>query len=129
MPATAMSTSGFRHGPQETVREGMRFCLWIDQAQMRDQDLSVAHDLRELGASVMLIGESLPRNAGDLVCLLPTSPPHWQFVVDVLPIQLAAERLSRLSGVDCDSFRICSYVVEDEHGLLGKKAEASPNAD
>jgi glucosamine--fructose-6-phosphate aminotransferase (isomerizing) len=129
MPATAMSTSGFRHGPQEIVGEGMRFCLWIDQAQMRDQDLSVAHDLRELGASVMLIGENLPRNAGDLVCQLPASPPHWQFVIDVLPIQLAAERLSRLAGVDCDSFRICSYVVEDEHGLLGKKAEASPNAD
>jgi glucosamine--fructose-6-phosphate aminotransferase (isomerizing) len=129
MPATAMSTSGFRHGPQEIVREGMRFCLWIDQDQMRDQDLSVAHDLRELGASVMLIGENLPRDAADLVCLLPTSPLHWQFVIDVLPIQLAAERLSRLSGVDCDSFRICSYVVEDEHGLLGNKTEASPNAD
>ena len=129
MPATAMSTSGFRHGPQEIVREGMRFCMWIDQEQMRDQDLSVGHDLRELGASVMLIGENLPPNAGDLVCQLPTSPPHWQFVIDVLPIQLAAERLSRLAGVDCDSFRICSYVVEDEHGLLGKKAEASPNAD
>jgi glucosamine--fructose-6-phosphate aminotransferase (isomerizing) len=129
MPATAMSTSGFRHGPQEIIREGMRFCLWIDQVQMREQDLSVAHDLGELGASVMLIGENLPRDAGDLVCALPTSPPGWQFVIDFLPVQLAAERLSRLSGVDCDSFRICSYVVEDEHGLLGKKAEASPNAD
>jgi glutamine---fructose-6-phosphate transaminase (isomerizing) len=129
MPATAMSTSGFRHGPQEIVREGMRFCLWIDQVQVRDQDLSVAHDLEELGASVMLIGENLPRDAGDLVCQLPTYPPGWQFVIDFLPVQLAAERLSRLSGVDCDSFRICSYVVEDEHGLLGKKAEASPNAD
>ena len=129
VPATAMSTSGFRHGPQEIVREGMRFCLWIDQAQMRDQDLAVAHDLQALGASVMLIGEKLPRNAGDLVCLLPTAPPNWQFVIDVLPIQLAAERLSRMSGVDCDSFRICSYIVEDEHGLLHKQAEVSPNAD
>jgi glucosamine--fructose-6-phosphate aminotransferase (isomerizing) len=129
MPATAMSTSGFRHGPQEIVREGMRVCLWIDPTRMRDQDLSVARDLRELGASVMVIGESLPRDAGDLVCDLPTSPVHWQFVIDVLPVQLACERLSRLSGVDCDTFRICSYVVEDEHGLLGKKAEASPNAD
>jgi glucosamine--fructose-6-phosphate aminotransferase (isomerizing) len=128
MPATAMSTSSFRHGPQEIVRHGMRFCMWIDQAQMRDQDLSVAHDLRELGASVMLIGENVQRNAGDLVCQLPTSPSHWQFVIDVLPVQLAAERLSRLSGVDCDSLRICSYVVEDEHGLLGKKARVSPNA-
>jgi len=82
-----------------------------------------------LGALVMLVGEDLPRNAGDLVFLLPASPPHWQFVIDVLPVQLAAERLSRLCGVDCDSFRICSYVVEDDHGLLPKKSEATPNAD
>jgi glutamine---fructose-6-phosphate transaminase (isomerizing) len=129
VPATAMSTSSFRHGPQEIVKPGMRFCLWIDPAQMRDQDLSVAHDLDELGASVMLIGENLPRDIGDLVCQLPPVPPGWQFAIDVFPIQLAAERLSRMSGVDCDSFRICSYVVEDEHGLLRKKAEASPNAD
>src|SRR5438477_9270828 len=129
MPATAMSTSGFRHGPQEIVREGMRVCLWIDQAQMRDQDLAVAHDLRELGASVMLIGENLPTNAGELKFQLPCSPRNWQFAIDMLPIQLAAEQLSRLSGVDCDSFRICSYIVEDQHGLLPKKSEATPNAD
>jgi glucosamine--fructose-6-phosphate aminotransferase (isomerizing) len=128
MPATSMSTSGFRHGPQEIVRKGMRFCLWIDQQLMRDADLAVARDLRELGASVMLIGEGLPSDDADLVCQLPTSPPHWQFAIDMLPIQLAAERLSRLRGVDCDSFRICSYVVEDEYGLAHKKAEA-PSAD
>jgi len=29
--------------------------------------------------------------------------------------------LSRLSGVDCDSFRLCSFVVEDEYGLLPKQ--------
>ena len=74
MPATAMTTSGFRHGPQEIVRPGMRFCMWIDQSRMRDQDLSVARDLRKLGASVMLIGENLPRDAADLVCQLPRSP-------------------------------------------------------
>jgi len=129
MPATAMSTGSFRHGPQEIVRRGMRFCLWIDQSRMRDEDLSVADDLRELGASVMLIGEKLPPNVADLVCELPTSPPCWQSVVDILPIQLAAERLSRKSGVDCDSFRICSYIVEDESGLLHKQAELSPDAN
>lgn len=129
IPATAMSTSSFRHGPQEIVRPGMRFCIWLDQLLMRDEDYLLACDLRELGASVMLIGEDLPADAADLVCTLPTSPSHWQSIIDVLPIQLAAERLSRLSGVDCDSFRICSYVVEDEQGLLPKKAEASPHAD
>jgi glutamine---fructose-6-phosphate transaminase (isomerizing) len=129
MPATAMTTSAFRHGPQEVVRSGLRVCMWIDQTQMRDQDLAVASDLRELGAKVMLIGENLDKDAADLLCLLPPSPPQWQFVVDVLPIQLAAERLARISGVDCDTFRICSYIVEDEYGLLRKKTEASPDAD
>ena len=128
-PATAMSTSSFRHGPQEIVRSGMRFCVWIDQELMRDQDLSVAHDLRELGASVMVIGEDVSPDDGDLVCKLPLSPEHWQFAIDILPIQLAAERLSRMSGVDCDTFRICSYVVEDEHGLLRKEAEVIRDAE
>jgi hypothetical protein len=85
--------------------------------------------LRKLGASVMLIGEKLPRDAENLLFQLPVSPPHWQFVVDVLPIQLAAECLSRLAGVDCDSLRICTHVVEDEHGLQGKRAEATPNGE
>ena len=128
MPATAMSTSNFRHGPQEIVRPGMRFCLWVDPSQMREQDLSVASDLRELGASVMLVGENLPPDAADLVCQLPATPAHLQFVFDVVPAQIAAERLSRMAGVDCDSFRVCSYIVEDENGLR-KKAEGKPNAN
>jgi glucosamine--fructose-6-phosphate aminotransferase (isomerizing) len=129
MPATAMSTSGFRHGPQEIVKPGMRFCLWIDHSQMRNQYLAVAHDLRKLGASVMLVGERLPQNSGDLVCQLPPSPPHWQFANDRLPIQLAAEGLARPFGVDCDSFRICSCIVEDEHRPLHDRVEAAPYAD
>jgi glucosamine--fructose-6-phosphate aminotransferase (isomerizing) len=117
-PATAMSTGGFRHGPQETVYPGMRFCLWLDQHLMRAEDLEVAEDLRRLGASVMLIGEDLSDEAGDLVFSLPRSPQGWQFLIDVIPAQLAAERLSRLRGVDCDSLRFCPYIVENEGGII-----------
>jgi len=120
-PATAMGTGSFRHGPQEMIAKDFRFGLWIDGAQMREQDLAVARDLRKLGASVMLIGQRLPDDAGDLVFQLPAIPPEWQFLIDIIPAQLAAERLSRLSGVDCDSFRLCSFVVEDEYGLLPKQ--------
>ncbi|MBZ5654873.1 MAG: SIS domain-containing protein [Acidobacteriia bacterium] len=119
-PATAMNTSGFRHGPQETVRAGMRFGIFIDPLKMRAQDLAVADDLRSLGASVMLIGQRIPEGNGHLVFQLPELPPNWQFAVDIIPAQLAAEQLARLAGVDCDSFRVCSYIVEDEHGLLKK---------
>ena len=117
-PATAMGTGSFRHGPQEIVAEGFRFGIWIDGESMREQDLAVARDLRRLGASVMLIGQHLPSDSADLVFQLPTVPPAWQFLIDIIPAQLAAERLAGLAGVHCDSFRLCSFIVEDEYGLL-----------
>ena len=123
-PATAMGTGSFRHGPQEMVAKGARFGMWIDGERMRGQDLAVARDLRRLGASVMLIGRDLPKDAGDLVFQLPAVPPDWQFLIESIPAQLAAEQLARLSGVDCDSFRFCSFIVEDEYGLLGEEAGA-----
>jgi glutamine---fructose-6-phosphate transaminase (isomerizing) len=128
-PATAMGTGAFRHGPQEIVDKGMRFAIWIDGRSTREGDLAVARDLRQLGASVMLIGQQLPRDAGDLILELPAIPAEWQFLIDIVPAQLAAERLARMSGVDCDTFRICTYIVEDEHGLLREKAGMAAGVD
>jgi glucosamine--fructose-6-phosphate aminotransferase (isomerizing) len=117
-PATAMNTGSFRHGPQEIVAAGARFGIWIDAERMRAQDLAVARDLRKLGTAVMLIGQNIPEDAGNLVFQLPSAPPGWQFLIDIIPAQLAAEKLAELSGVDSDTFRYCSFVVEDEYGLL-----------
>jgi glutamine---fructose-6-phosphate transaminase (isomerizing) len=117
-PATAMNTGSFRHGPQEMVAAGARFGIWIDAERMRGQDLAVARDLRKLGASVLLIGQDIPEDAADLVFQLPSAPPGWQFLIDIIPAQLAAEKLAQLSGVDSDTFRYCSFIVEDEYGLL-----------
>jgi glucosamine--fructose-6-phosphate aminotransferase (isomerizing) len=119
-PATAMGSASFRHGPQEIVQKDMRFGIWIDGARMRKQDLALARDLRKLGARVMLIGQRLPEDAGDLVFQLPEIASEWQFLIDIIPAQLVAERLARMSGSDPDTFRLCSFVVEDEAGLLPK---------
>jgi glucosamine--fructose-6-phosphate aminotransferase (isomerizing) len=124
-PATAMGTGAFRHGPQEMVAEGSRFGIWIDARRMRGQDLAVARDLKRLGASVMLVGQDVAEDAGDLVFRIPEMPAEWQFLIDVIPAQLTAERLAGLSEVDCDSFRLCSYIVEDEWGLLHEKVGAA----
>jgi glutamine---fructose-6-phosphate transaminase (isomerizing) len=120
-PATAMGTGSFRHGPQEIVAKDVRFGMWIDGTKMREQDLAVACDLCKLGARVMLIGQRLPDDAGDLVFQLPQIPSEWQFLIDIIPAQLVAERLARLSGADPDTFRLSSFVVEDESGLLPKR--------
>jgi glutamine---fructose-6-phosphate transaminase (isomerizing) len=124
-PATAMNTGSFRHGPQEMVTAGSRFGIWIDAERMRAQDLAVARDLRKLGAGVMLIGQDIPDDGADLVFQLPSTPSGWQFLVDIIPAQLAAEKLARLSGVDSDTFRYCSFIVEDEYGLLPEENKQS----
>jgi len=123
-PATAMGTGSFRHGPQEMVAAGMRFGIWVDAERMREQDLAVARDLKKLGSSVMLIGQDIPEAAGDLVFQVPSVLPNWQFLIDIIPAQLAAETLARLSAVDSDTFRYCSFIVEDEYGLLPEKPES-----
>jgi glucosamine--fructose-6-phosphate aminotransferase (isomerizing) len=117
-PASAMTAGAFRHGAQEIVEPGLRFGIWLDGTLRREEDLAMARDLRKLGARVMLIGQGVPPDAGDLVFELPPVPPAWQFVTDVIPAQLAAEHLAGLRGVDCDTFRLGAHVVTKEGGLL-----------
>jgi hypothetical protein len=109
---------GGRHGPQEAVREGLRIGLWIDRETMRAQDLALARDLRRFGVKVLLIGQQIPPDAGDLVLDLPLVRSEWQFLIDIIPIQITAVRLAYLGNQDCDSFRICPYIVEEEGGLV-----------
>ena len=117
MPAVALGTDAFRHGPQETITSGIRVGIWIDD-HVREADYAVVRDLRSLGAVVMAVGSGLPVETGDLTIEIPRWPAGWQFLMNILPAQLAAECLAALSGVDCDAFRYASYVVEDAYGLL-----------
>jgi glucosamine--fructose-6-phosphate aminotransferase (isomerizing) len=120
--ATALSTGGFRHGPQEIVRAPLRIALWLDPNRLRSQDIELAHDLRQFGANVMLIGQEVDDSAADLVIHLPSIPAPWQFLIDIVPMQIAADCLARATGRDSDSFRLCSYVVVGEGGLtVGQK--------
>jgi len=122
LPASAMASGGFRHGPQEVVRDGMCVSLWIQKEKMRTQDLALAADLRRLGVKVMAIGQDLPAEAGNLVLQVPSVPAEWQFVLDIIPVQIAAESLAALGNQNCDEFRLCQYIIEDEGGLLSSES-------
>jgi glucosamine--fructose-6-phosphate aminotransferase (isomerizing) len=127
--ATALTTGGFRHGPQEMVREGLRVIIWLDKDHLQHQDLELAADLRTLGAKVLLVGQQDEMTA-NLFLQLPPISSEWQFIIDIMPIQIAAERLARLAGRDCDSFRLCSYIVTDEGGLsLESRKNRTPAGD
>jgi glucosamine--fructose-6-phosphate aminotransferase (isomerizing) len=126
LPATALATGNFRHGPQEIIRSGLRVGMWIHPDRSRDEDLRLAADLRRFGVRVMLIGQNLAASA-DLVLEIPPTAGPRQFLVDVMPAQLMAERLARLRGVDCDTFRYGAHVVEGEGGLPGGGTGSGPS--
>jgi len=126
-PATSMGAGSFRHGPQEIVTGALRVAIWIDAAT-KAQDIALARDLSKLGAHVMLAGHDLSEDDAELVFQLPSMPAGWQFLIDIFPAQFAAERLAALAGVDCDSFRLASYIVRDDAGL-GLSGVMSPAAN
>jgi glucosamine 6-phosphate synthetase-like amidotransferase/phosphosugar isomerase protein len=82
-------------------------------ASLRDASELLHFSRISAGAAVLLLSRS--GKSIEIVRLLP----DWQFLIDIIPAQLAAERLSHLRKVDCDSLRICSYFVESENGIIG----------
>ncbi|HEY1902780.1 MAG TPA: SIS domain-containing protein [Terracidiphilus sp.] len=124
-PATALSTGSFRHGSQEIIRPGIRIGLWLQGDILRDEDLQLAADLQEAGASVLLVGSKASNAAADIVFDLPLTPLGWEFLIDIIPLQLAAEFSAGHHNEDCDGFRFCSYVVEKEGGLVGGRTGRS----
>lgn len=118
-PATALTTGSFRHGSQEMIRPGVRIGLLLQAVTMREEDLQLAADLRKTGVSVLLIGSDLADVTADLVLDLPKTPAGWQFLTDIIPLQLAAEFTARHRKEDCDAFRFCPYIIEKEGGLVG----------
>jgi hypothetical protein len=97
--------------------------MWLDKDHLQHHDLKLASDLRILGAKVLLIGQRIDDLAAGLFLELPAIPSEWQFIIDIVPIQIAAERLAGRAGRDCDSFRLCSYIVTDEGGLSIDKVQ------
>jgi hypothetical protein len=79
--------------------------------------LKAAHKLAETPVYFLLVAPAAI--TADFVLDLPPTPPGWQFLTDIIPLQLAAEFVARHGGGDCDAFPFCPYVTEEVGGLVG----------
>jgi len=116
-PASAMTTGAFRHGPQEILINKLNIGIWIDDQIARDNDFTLINDIDAQGVKLFTIGRNLPHDLKGLKIELPEIIYSFQPIINVIPMQIANEKFSRLKGEDCDSFRFCNFVVEHEGGL------------
>ncbi len=116
-PATAMSTGTFRHGPQEIIGDHIDIILWIDPGPTQEYDWRLAADLQQAGVQVTVIGNNTEHNTSLQTIEVPVMPQGLEPLVNIIPMQLAAERFAKSRGEDSDGFRYCSLVVEKEGGL------------
>ncbi len=114
MPATAKTTGSFRHGPVEIISEKLNVMIFLEKNSLSfEHDLLLAKDLKSLGVSVLTVGFE-NENGFDL----PEISEPFQFLAQQIPGQLAAFYLSKMRGVDADSFRYCNFIVETEGGIF-----------
>jgi glutamine---fructose-6-phosphate transaminase (isomerizing) len=111
LPAIAMTTGSFRHGPQEVVSTALSAMVWVDYSNPNyEYDLILIEDLKKNGANVLVFGDK-----DDVVDITPLKAIR-PLVNQILP-QLLSLQLAKIRNVNPDGFVFCNYIVEKEGGL------------
>lgn len=112
MPAEALQTAQFRHGPLELAGASLAAFVLATEPSTRELDLTLADELRSLGTAVWTITDEGPADGHTTV--IGTIDPLVRPAVGIVPMQLLAWRLATLSGREPGSFQRASKVTTHE---------------
>ena len=121
VPAIAMSSGQFRHGPVEVVSPDFRAVIIGTPAPTRALDWQLAQDLDAMQAQVRWLGPAMPEAARAVPNLVPW-PAHifsaaLAPIFDIVPLQIAAYRTALWRGIRPGDFRYASEITENEAGF------------
>ena len=103
LPATAMETRQYLHGPMESVAAGLGAIVFGGE-----RERTLAAELTSYGATALLIGEAdAVSGATDVagVFTLPAASPTAAPILQILPVQLLAERVAAVRGLPIGELR------------------------
>jgi glutamine---fructose-6-phosphate transaminase (isomerizing) len=97
LPATAMDTREYLHGPLEAVAPGFGAVVFG-----RERERSLAEAMASFGAEVLLVGD---RNAEVPGVSLPEVPPIAAPILQILPAQLLTDDVAERRGLTIGELR------------------------
>jgi glutamine---fructose-6-phosphate transaminase (isomerizing) len=97
LPATAMDTREYLHGPLEAVAPGFGAVIFG-----RERERSLAESMSAFGAEVLLVGD---RNADVPGIALPEVPPIAAPILQILPAQLLVDEVAGRRGLTIGELR------------------------
>jgi len=113
-PSIGMPIASFRHGPVELVDQSFRGLVFAPSGRTRELNLALAHDLKQFGGQVRVIGPVLRDQDGFGWCRVPECPETLAPLFEIIPVQAAALRMAQLRGIAPGSFRFAPQVATDE---------------
>jgi glucosamine--fructose-6-phosphate aminotransferase (isomerizing) len=110
MPAEAMSSAAFRHGPMEMAGPETMVLVLEGEARMHALNSKLVRDVHENGGRAELIGPGAKiaalRIPGKLTRLLP--------ILEILPIQMLTLALAANAGFEAGNFVHATKVTTEE---------------
>jgi glucosamine--fructose-6-phosphate aminotransferase (isomerizing) len=110
VPALHAGLGAFRHGFIESIRPGLRVILFAPPGVTQSSAHALAAELSEYGAKVLLIENGQIRDLDQAPTTEPSVDEFLSPILDILPVQIAADWLVQSSGME-PGFRYISKVV------------------
>jgi glucosamine--fructose-6-phosphate aminotransferase (isomerizing) len=121
IPAMAMSSAQFRHGPVEVVDEQFHAIVFGTQRRTEPLDATLAARLADMGAKVRWIGPEQSSSKIVSLCEWPGGVPE-RFIplVDVVPLQIVAYETARWHGLTIGDLKYATPVTLSEHDFASR---------
>lgn len=110
VPALHAGLGAFRHGFIESIRPGLRVIIFAPPGVTQPSAHSLAAELNEYGAKVLLIENGQIRDLDGTKTPEPGVDEFLSPILDILPVQIAADWLVQTSDME-PGFRYISKVV------------------
>jgi glutamine---fructose-6-phosphate transaminase (isomerizing) len=115
MPAIAMSSAQFRHGPVEVVNDRFRAIVFGSQRATGALDAALADKLVQMEGNVRWIGPPTNHPGVTPLCDWPTDVPE-RFVplLEIIPMQMAAYHTAEWTGISAGKFKFATPITLSE---------------